>query len=293
MLEVLGEHDRIRLTRAFQPGPGEPVADLTVAIQEHRVGRLPDQRVLKRVFLLPCEAMLAPPRHDLALGEVREQLVRTPGAHARRHRRTLPAPQEAPPPRIVTTYGFDERHQERLLVPEFITYAWCAAFWYQTPSKVRAQVSKARRSQYARIARLPPLLGEKLDKAGVPFYALRFVAYAETVLEQEERARKVLAGERPPRRMPPPPDEKAAKATKRRRGRPAYPRAQPGEKKPRAEEQGSPTAQPHGDDATEQQANQFDEVMSLIAFHLAGKLESNSDPDNESADDDLDEEAPL
>ncbi|WP_437665656.1 hypothetical protein [Sorangium sp. So ce1182] len=113
-------------------------------------------------------------------------------------------------------------------------------------------------------------------------------------MEQQERARKVLAGERPPRRMPPPPDEpKASKATKRPRGRPAYPRAQPGEKKARADEQGSPTAQAHGDDAAEQQANQFDEVISLIAFHLAGKLESNSDPDNESADDDLDEEAPL
>ncbi|KYF83859.1 hypothetical protein BE20_00190 [Sorangium cellulosum] len=30
-LEMLGEHDGIRLTRAFQPGPVEPVADLTVA----------------------------------------------------------------------------------------------------------------------------------------------------------------------------------------------------------------------------------------------------------------------
>ncbi|WP_437929041.1 hypothetical protein WMF37_07135 [Sorangium sp. So ce291] len=229
-------------------------------------------------------------REHKRLQEEAARLAPTQGGDGGRFQRR----RRPPPPRIVTTYGFDERHQKRLLVPEFITYAWCAAFWYQTPSKVRAQVSKARRSQYARIARLPPLLGEKLDKAGVPFYALRFVAYAETVVEQEERARKVLAGERPPRRMPPPPDEpKASKATKRRRGRPAYPRAQPGKKKPRADEQGSPTAQPHGDDAAEQQANQFDEVMSLIAFHLAGKLESNSDPDNESADDDLDDEAPL
>ncbi|XXX78281.1 hypothetical protein WMF30_05880 [Sorangium sp. So ce134] len=262
--------------------------EMQVALERHKLEQERRELAQRERALERRAAELE--REHKRLQEEAARLAPTPGGDGGRFQRR----RRPPPPRFVTTYGFDERHQERLLVPEFITYAWCAAFWYQTPSKVRAQVSKARRSQYARIARLPPLLGEKLDKAGVPFYALRFVAYAETVVEQEERARKVLAGERPPRRMPPPPDEpKAAKATKRRRGRPAYPRAQPGEKKPRADEQGSPTAQAHGDDAAEQQANQFDEIMSLIAFHLAGKLESNSDPDNESADDDLDEEAPL
>ncbi|WP_437934508.1 hypothetical protein [Sorangium sp. So ce341] len=228
-------------------------------------------------------------REHTRLQEEAARLAPTPGDNGGRFQRR----RRPPPPRIVTTYGFDERHQERLLVPDFITYAWCAAFRYQTPPNVRAQVSKARRSQYARIARLPPLLGEKLDKAGVPFYALRFVAYATTVVEQEERARKVLAGERPPRRMPPPEEPQASKATKRRRGRPAYRRAQPSDKKSPANEQGSPTTQTQADDAADQQANQLHEVMSLFALHLASKLESDSDPDDESADDDLDEGAPL
>ncbi|WP_437635566.1 hypothetical protein [Sorangium sp. So ce854] len=230
-------------------------------------------------------------REHKRLQEEAARLATAPGGDGGRFQRR----RRPPPPRFVTTYGFDERHQERLLVPEFITYAWCAAFWYQTPLNVRAQVSKARRSQYARIARLPPLPGEKLDKAGVPFYALCFVAYAETVVEQEERARKILAGERPPRRMPRRPEEPTpSRATKRPRGRPAYPRAQPRDKnKPRADEQSSLTAQSHGDEAAEKQDTQLRELMSLLTLHFASKLEGNSDPDNESAGEDLDEDAPL
>ncbi|AUX35486.1 uncharacterized protein SOCE836_076790 [Sorangium cellulosum] len=133
------------------------------------------------------------------------------------------------PPRSTTACGYDEKHQLRLLLPECITYAWCVAF-YRAPLDVRAEVSQARRSQYRRIARLPPHLGEKLDKAGVPFDALRFVAYAATLVEQEERARKILAGERPPRRMPRPEEPNATEPNTRRRGRPAYPRARPSER---------------------------------------------------------------
>ncbi|AUX39736.1 uncharacterized protein SOCE26_011310 [Sorangium cellulosum] len=262
--------------------------EMQVALERHQLeqGRL--ELALRERALERRAAELE--REHKRLQEEAARLAPTPdGKGGLFQRRRRP-----PPPRIVTTYGFDERHQERLLVPEFITYAWCAAFLYQTPRTARAQVSKARRSQYARIARLPPLLGEKLDKAGVPFYALRFVAYAETFVEQEERARKVLAGERPPRRMPQPPEEpKPSKATKRPRGRPAYPRAQPRDKnKPRADEQSSPTAQPHGDEDAEQQGTQLRELMSLLTLHFASKLEGSSEPDNEG-DDDLDEEAPL
>ncbi|WP_437618555.1 hypothetical protein [Sorangium sp. So ce1151] len=263
--------------------------EMQVALERHQLEQ--ERRELARRERALERRAAELEREHKRLQEEAARLAPTPADNGGRFQRR----RRPPPPRFVTTYGFDDRHQERLLVPEFITYAWCAAFLYQTPPKVRAQVSKARRSQYARIARLPPLLGEKLDKAGVPFYALRFVAYAETVVEQEERARKVLAGERPPRRMSPPPEEsKPSRATKRPRGRPAYPRAQPHDKnKPRADEQSSPTAQPHGDEAAEQQDTQLRELMSLLTLHFASKLEGNSDPDNENAGEDLDEDAPL
>ncbi|WP_159397020.1 hypothetical protein [Sorangium cellulosum] len=201
-------------------------------------------------------------------------------------RRRRPAP-----PRFTAVCDYDENHRLRLLLPECITYAWCVAF-HGAPRDVRAQVSHARRSQYARIARLPPLLGEALDKAGVPFDALRFVAYAATFVEQEERARKMLAGERAPRRMPTPEEPHASEPNKRRRGRPAYPRVRPSEKqKPRDDDQqSSPTAQAHGDDAAEQQVSRLREFASLFAYHVLTKCDPDSEAEGERADDDLVEE---
>ncbi len=119
------------------------------------------------------------------------------------------------------------------------------------------------------------------------------MAYAATLVEQEERARKMLAGERPPRRMPPPEEPNASEPNKRRRGRPAYPRVRPSEKqKPRADGQSSPTAQPHGDDATEQQATKLREFASLFAYHLLSKSDPDSEAEGERADD-LAEEDPT
>ncbi|WP_437965112.1 hypothetical protein WMF04_36480 [Sorangium sp. So ce260] len=69
-------------------------------------------------------------------------------------RRRRPAP-----PGSTTACGYDDKHQLRLLLPGRITYVWCVAF-YPAPLDVRAEVSQARRSQYRRIARLPPYLGE-------------------------------------------------------------------------------------------------------------------------------------
>ncbi|WP_437562932.1 hypothetical protein [Sorangium sp. So ce542] len=205
--------------------------------------------------------------------------TRPPATGGRFQRRRRPVP-----PRFTAVYGYDENGRLRLLLPECFTYAWCVAF-HGAPRDVRAQVSHARRSQYARIARLPPLLGEKLDKAGVPFDALRFVAYAATFVEQEERARKMLAGERPPRRMPPPEEPTASESNKRRRGRPAYPRVGRNEmQQPRAaSHKNGPAAQDQGD--AEQQATKLREFASLFAHHLLSKCDPDSEAEDERADD--------
>ncbi|WP_437878383.1 hypothetical protein [Sorangium sp. So ce513] len=264
--------------------------------QEMKIARERYQLEQARAELVRRERALE--RREAELERERERLQaeaerlaqHTPAGNGGRfQRRRRPVP-----PRFTAAYGYDENHRLRLLLPECITYAWCVAF-LGAPRDVRAQVSHARRSQYARIARLPPLLGEKLDKVGVPFDALRFVAYAGTVVEQEERARKMLAGERPPRRMPPAEELKASEPNQRRRGRPAYPRTRPDDRqKPRANDESSPTpAQPHGGDAAEQQATKLREFASLFAYHLLTKCDPDSEAEGERADDDVVEEDPA
>ncbi|WP_437692682.1 hypothetical protein [Sorangium sp. So ce176] len=253
--------------------------------QEMQIARERSEIEQARAELVRREQALD--RREAELGRERERLQAEAeriaqhapaGNGGRFQRRRRPAP-----PRFAVACGYDDNHQLRLLLPECITYAWCVAF-LGAPPDVRAQVSHARRSQYARIARLPPLLGEKLDKAGVPFDALRFVAYAATFVEQEERARKVLAGERPPRQMPPPED---SEPNKRRRGRPAYPRVRPNEtQQPRADDQKNhPTARSQGDDAAKHQAAKLRESASLFAYHLLSKCDPDSEAEGERADD--------
>jgi hypothetical protein len=90
----------------------------------------------------------------------------------------------------------------RLFVQERITYEWCMMF-NAAPSSVRALVSRYRRSQYRRVARLSMLMGEELDAAGVPFYGIRYVAYGQGPCEQERRFLLMINGERPPRELAP------------------------------------------------------------------------------------------
>src|SRR5581483_4196923 len=51
-LEVLGEHHRVALGGALEPVRGETVAELAIAIGEHRVGGLADDLVTELVLLL-------------------------------------------------------------------------------------------------------------------------------------------------------------------------------------------------------------------------------------------------
>ncbi|WP_437804521.1 hypothetical protein [Sorangium sp. So ce693] len=114
-------------------------------------------------------------------------------------REATPAPR-CPDP-IWTTDEPDGK-PPKLIVPERITYAWCVLF-HIAPRQIQAQVSRQRRSQYRRVACMVPVMGEALDAAGVPFYALRFVAYGEGEQEQQRRFALMLNGERPPRELRP------------------------------------------------------------------------------------------
>ncbi|KYF91876.1 hypothetical protein BE20_13515 [Sorangium cellulosum] len=265
-----------------QDGNTRHAQEMQIARERYQIEQARAELVRRERALQRREAELERERERLQ-AEAERLAQHTPaGNEGRFQRRRRPVP-----PRFTAAYGYDENDRLRLLLPECITYAWCVAF-HGAPREVRAQASHARRSQYARIiSRLPPLLGEKLDKAGVPFDALRFVAYAATFVEQEERARKMLAGERPPRRMPPPEEPMASKPNQRRRGRPAYPRVRPNEtQQPQADDhKDSPTARTQGDAAAEQQATKLREFASLFAYHLLSKCDPDSEGEDERADD--------
>jgi hypothetical protein len=53
------------------------------------------------------------------------------------------------------------------------------------------------RAQYARIARLGSWLGTALDKAGIAYRWIRWVAYGDGAREQQERFALVMKGEHP------------------------------------------------------------------------------------------------
>jgi hypothetical protein len=78
-----------------------------------------------------------------------------------------------------------------------MVYATCCAFRVATPQERAAVSSKARRSQYTRIGRLPPWLGTALDDAGIAYRWIRWVAYADGFHAQQERFDRVMAGEHP------------------------------------------------------------------------------------------------
>ena len=78
-----------------------------------------------------------------------------------------------------------------------MVYARCSAFRIATPQARAAVVSKARRSQYTRIAHLPPWLGMALDKAGIAYRWIRWVAYADGAHAQQQRFDLVMKGEHP------------------------------------------------------------------------------------------------
>jgi hypothetical protein len=76
-------------------------------------------------------------------------------------------------------------------------YATCCAFRNASPLERAAVSSKARRSQYTRIAHPPPWLGTALDEAGIAYRWIRWVAYAEGPHAQQQRFDLVMAGEHP------------------------------------------------------------------------------------------------
>jgi hypothetical protein len=94
-----------------------------------------------------------------------------------------------------------------------LVYATCAAFRVATPQERAAVSSAARRAQYTRIAHLSPWLGAALDKAGIAYRWIRWVAYGDGARAQQERFDLVMKGEHPrdarrrlsPRRSPGPP----------------------------------------------------------------------------------------
>ena len=78
-----------------------------------------------------------------------------------------------------------------------MVYATCCAFRVATPQERAAVSSRARRSQYTRIGRLPPWLGTALDEAGIAYRWVRWVAYAEGAHAQQERFDLVMASKHP------------------------------------------------------------------------------------------------
>lgn len=78
-----------------------------------------------------------------------------------------------------------------------LVYATCWAFRVATPQARAAVSSAARRAQYTRIAHLPPWLGAALDKAGIAYRWIRWVAYGDGARAQQERFDLVMKGEQP------------------------------------------------------------------------------------------------
>lgn len=78
-----------------------------------------------------------------------------------------------------------------------MVYARCTAFRSASPQQRAAVSSKGLRSQYTRIAHLPPWIGTPLDKAGVSYRVIRWVAYGNSYVEQQERFELAMKGEYP------------------------------------------------------------------------------------------------
>jgi hypothetical protein len=78
-----------------------------------------------------------------------------------------------------------------------MNYAACCAFKIAPPAVRGLVVSKSTRAQYARIARLGPWLGQALDKAGIAYRWIRWVAYGDGASAQQERFALMMKGEHP------------------------------------------------------------------------------------------------
>lgn len=71
-------------------------------------------------------------------------------------------------------------------------YSYALAF-SRAPAEVRKEVSDQRRSWYARIARIHPQIGAKLDDLLAPLDVCRKIAYANGYAAQHARAVELLA----------------------------------------------------------------------------------------------------
>lgn len=78
-----------------------------------------------------------------------------------------------------------------------MNYAACCAFRIAPPAVRALVLSKSARAHYARIARLGVWLGQPLDKAGIAFRWIRWVAYGDGARAQQERFELVMKGEHP------------------------------------------------------------------------------------------------
>jgi hypothetical protein len=156
-------------------------------------------------------------RLDLARGQAqllreREKLAEEKAAFAKGEA-TASAAASGPPPtsRHASVAPVLAMEGGRLLVPTWVTYAWCCVF-RTAPRATRGQVSPARRSQFLRVARLGLHAGRSLDAHGVAFRWIRYVAYGDGAAQQHDHLEQILRGERP--KSPP----RKARAPARRAG---------------------------------------------------------------------------
>ena len=74
------------------------------------------------------------------------------------------------------------------------TYAWCVAWRASLPAvRQRAVPNRQSACNYRRVARLPKVIGDALDGAGVAFRWLRYVAWANGPHERNRRFNEVMA----------------------------------------------------------------------------------------------------
>ena len=78
-----------------------------------------------------------------------------------------------------------------------MVYAQSCAFRVAPPDQRAAVTSKAKRAQLTRIAHLISTIGHALDKAGIAYRWVRWVAYGDGYVAQQKRFELVMKGEHP------------------------------------------------------------------------------------------------